>query len=184
MTTPHLDARIAERRSRRKRIAIGAGVIVVVAVVFIALAVRQAGQWGVPGFRFTNERGSRCVNTLTGHTCDPMTREDLESSADITLPAEAQVRTAVYTRSGTWSVHARVLLPKPIAHEYWKQLKEQFGPCVEHAPSTLRSEPDLTKFCVMNGTGLKDAPTDRRWTVATAIEPSGDTIAQFDIRQL
>ena len=184
MTTPHLDARIKERKARRKRVAIGTAIIVAIVIVTIAVVLNLAGRWGVPGFSFRNEYGSTCTNDLTGYVCDPITQENVTAVAGTDLPPEAELLGGHYTESGKWSMSARFRLPKPVAKDTVKQLKEDFGGCVEHAPSTLKTEPGLSRFCVMTDENApeKQSP-DKAWTVTTARAESGDTIVQLDVSE-
>lgn len=184
MTThPHLEARIQERRSRRKRVTIGVVVIVALIAILIAVVLRTAGSWGVPGFSFTNEYGSRCKNNITGHVCSPMTEEHIQALVKTEIPEGAEMISSTYTQSGSWSMMARYRLPEEVAADAVPELKKTFGGCASSAPSTLKIEPNLSKFCVMTSDNAPDDAPDGNWTVTTARADTGDTILQIDVHE-
>ena len=118
-----------------------------VAVVLFALT-RYAGGWGVPYFSFTSERGSRCVNNLTGYVCDPMSLSDVEFFGDIDLPDDARVVTGAYTSTHDYRLEAVLEVPPPSAATAAKALRGAFGPCIRNHPSILDTR-GLRNICVM-----------------------------------
>lgn len=181
---PNLDERIQERRGRRKRAAIGFVAIVALIAVIIAVVWRLAGSWGVPGFSFTNEYGSTCKNNLTGYVCSPMSEEHVRAVVDAELPEGMEMVASAYTKKGPWSMTARFLMPEEVAKDAIPKLRETYGDCAPSAPSSLKTEPGLTDFCVMTDARAPEgAPRDNRWTITTARDEAGDTVLQIDMSQ-
>ena len=185
MEHPHLEQRQEERRGRRKRILIGFSVILVLTVVIIAVVWRQAGVWGVPGFTFRHELGSHCTNTFTGYECE-MTPEHVRAVTETEFPPEAELGTATYIENGgLWSMTARFVLPENTADDALAQLKETFGDCTQHAPSSLRSEPGLTDFCVLTSDRSdSEMAKEKKWTIASARNETGEMVLQVDMSEV
>lgn len=181
---PYLDQQQQRKRARSKKILVGLGVMVLVCVVAFLVVWANAGRWGVPMFSFTNEHGSKCRNSFTGHSCHPMTKEDVEFRSQISIPADAQLVDGSWEQTHDYTLKARLIYPGAIAPEEFKKLGETFGDCYPNLPNELHNEPGLTGICTMTNTGIGAGgdPTARIWSISTANMPDGNTAVQIDIR--
>ncbi|MDO5501425.1 MAG: hypothetical protein Q4F67_17285 [Propionibacteriaceae bacterium] len=182
---PHLAQRQERRRSRRRRVAVG---LLVMGCLLLALAVflvLNAGRWGVPMFRFTNEYGSKCRNDWLGHHCSELTMADVERHVRVDLPPEARLESATWRQTHDYELTARLIYPQAVAEEGTARLGEVFGECRGGVPSPLSEVADLENVCVMTnaggfatGTGL----SSEIWRVATGVMPGGDVLVDLHIR--
>lgn len=181
---PNLDAQQDRRRGRGKQILRGLGVMAVVVVIVFVVILINAGRWGVPLFPFTNEHGSKCKNNFTGHTCHPMTKEDVAHRSQIEIPAEAELVDGMWSETHDYVLNARLTYPAATAPQEWKKLGETFGPCFPDLPNALHGQPGVSEICTMTnaGIGAGGDPTPRIWSVSTGNLPDGRMAVQIDIR--
>lgn len=181
---PNLDAQQQRRKGRGKKILRGLGIMAVVCVVVFVVILINAGRWGVPLFPFTNEHGSKCKNNFTGHTCHPMTKEDVAFRSEIQIPADAELVDGTWSQTHDYHLIARLNYPAATAPEEWKKLGETFGPCFPEPPNALHGKEGITGICTMTNTGIGAGgdPTPRIWSVSTGNLPDGNMAVQLDIR--
>lgn len=184
-THPHLDEVVRTRRSRRLRILTGFCVMVLVMLIALVVVATNAGRWGVPMFSFTNERGSKCRNDFLGHTCSPMTLEDISYRAEVRLAPDTKVLLGTWTQTHDFALTARLVFPAASAQTSWDTLKEKFGECRKDAPSPLASVPGLSGLCVMSNDSIRmegGQPPARLWQISTATQADGSTLVHMDIK--
>ncbi|OYO09562.1 hypothetical protein CGZ94_18030 [Enemella evansiae] len=184
-THPHLDEVVRTRRSRRLRILIGVCVMVLVLLIAWLVIAANAGRWGVPMFNFTNERGSQCRNDFFGHSCNPMTLEDISYRADVPLAADTKVLLGTWRQTHDFQLTARLVFPKESAKASYEALQQKFGECRQNQPSPLATVPDLTALCVMSNEFTRmegGLPPDRLWQISSATQADGSTLVHMDIR--
>jgi len=171
------------RGSKAVRVLGGTALMLAFVAVVLALLVRQAGDWGVPYFSFTSERGSACRNDLTGYTCDPLTLADVEFHGDLDLPADTVVLAGRYRATHDYEMTAQLRVPKASSAEADRALRESFGPCRKGVSTPLAAD-GLRKVCAMAseyGAGSGDLPS-RLFTVGSGLDEKGDRLVGLSIR--
>lgn len=164
---------------------IGFCVMVLVMLIALLVVAANAGRWGVPMFSFTNERGSQCRNNFLGHTCNPMTLEDISYRAGVSLRSDTKVLLSSWTQTHDFQLTARLVFPKETAKDSYEMLQKKFGECRKNQPSPLATVPDLTALCVMSNEFTRmegGQPPDRLWQVSSATQADGSTLVHMDIR--
>lgn len=184
---PHLDARAQRRRQSRRRALITLGVVLAVVLIVLVVLLVNAGRWGVPGFSFTNERGSRCHNHVVGVTCDPMTIEDVGFRAGIEIPPGATMQSATYSEAGRFDLTSQLTFPQPTAQQTADAFAAKFGDCRPGLATPLSAIEGIKDVCVrsndfpgatLNGGKL----SDRLWTVSTGNRPDGSVAVHLRVR--
>jgi len=166
---------VPDRQSQALRVAAGVLFMTGTVVIAFALVLQYAGGWGVPYFGFTTDRGSACKNTLTGHTCEPLTLADVEYYSDLDLPPDTRVISGVYRATHDYELDARLRAPPRSAAAALRGLQEAFGPCQPGHPSPLDSS-GVTGLCVLAN---DDAAADesevesRLYVVGTGLRRDG-----------
>lgn len=153
-----------------------AGIVVMAAVVTLVghqLWIRAAG-WGVPYASFTDEHGSSCVNTWSGHRCEPVTAAAVAARAEIDLPSGVVVSSGSEVQSRKWSLDAVLVVPQRSVKAYRAVAASRFGDCSELRGSELSGE--IETGCVRVGTGAREdghpVPTD--WVVSEGNALAGE----------
>jgi hypothetical protein len=169
------------RRRLPKAVRVISGILLMAAFVLIALAVlvRYAGGWGVPYFSFTNDRGSRCVNNLTGYTCTPLTLADVEFYGDIDLPDDSVTTSGRYVSTHDYQLDATLTVPAQSAARALAVLNKAFGKCLSNHPSPLNTT-GLKSVCVLSN---DDAVTNSRET-SSRLYIIGTGVAKDGTRQI
>ena len=177
--------RVKKQRWRKVlRVLIGVLAMAAFVVVAFAVVVRYAGGWGVPYFSFTNERGSHCVNNLTGYTCSPTTLADVKYFGDIDLPDDTRVVSGTYHSTHDYQLDSVLEVPPAQSASALKTLNQAFGRCVANHPSPIDTK-GLTNTCVMaNDDSVLESgePTSRVYTVATGVRKDGTRVIGLSIR--
>ncbi|GAA1428918.1 hypothetical protein GCM10009616_09800 [Microlunatus lacustris] len=172
------------RGSKAVRVLGGTVLMLAFVAVVLVLLVRQAGEWGVPYFSFTSERGSSCRNDLTGYTCDPLTLADVEFFGDLDLPADTVVLAGRYRATHDYEMTAQLRVPKASMKKADRALRESFGACREGVSTPLATD-GLRKVCTMaseNGVGKSGELPSRLFTVGSGLDEKGDRLVGLSIR--
>lgn len=153
-------------------------------LICLAILVRNAGGWGVPYFGFTTDRGSACVNRLTGYVCSPLNLADVKYYSDIDLPANTRVVSGSYTSTHDYRLDAVVEIPAGSPPGTMKALNQTFGPCLPGHPAPMNTA-GLTKVCVLaNDDAIIESgePTGRLYAVGTGLKEDGTRVIGLLIR--
>lgn len=147
-----------------------------------ALLWSQAPEWGIPYARYTNEDGSRCRTTWTGHVCSPLTMAEVATRTGVTFPAGTVIASSELVQTHEVELHARLVLPVG-AGDLGEPLEERFGPCRENQPSPL--PPEWEDRCVRTSDGVRIEgqlpPT--AWRVAGGRPPGAEQLTlDIDLR--
>lgn len=121
--------------------------MIILAAVPLVILSRYAGDWGVPYFSFSTERGSECTNDLAGFHCDDLTLDDIRWFGDIDLPDSTTVEHSYYKATHDFELQARVEIPKADAKDTVAQLNKTFGSCLDDHPTQLDTE-GLKGVCI------------------------------------
>lgn len=154
--------------------------------VLLAVLTRFAGAWGVPYFSFTSDRGSGCVNTWTGFSCDRLSLAEVEWRADVDLPASTQVLSGRYVSTHDYTIDATLRTPKADAAAALEALQGSFGKCLDDRPAPTGAG-GLKSLCVL-ADDLSDADSDdpgkssRLYTVGTGLDRNGDRVTVLSVR--
>ncbi|GAB3713457.1 hypothetical protein [Mariniluteicoccus flavus] len=183
---PHLDEQVRKRRSRSLKTVVGVaamGLVVIAALLFI---ISNAGRWGVPMFSFTNEHGSHCKNQFIGQRCEPMTLADIEARAEADIPDDAQIVSAVFTKTHDYDLDARLIYPAASAEAGVATLVKEFGECRPGIPTPLTQIPGVKDVCTMTNIGRISTdgkkPDPRIWQVSKGLQPDGRTAVHLHVR--
>lgn len=153
-------------------------------LVSLGVVLRYAGEWGVPYFSFTTDRGSSCTNDSTGYTCDQLTLADLEFYGDVDLPPDTAVVAGVYRATHDFSLNAQLLVPERSAAGGLKALNAAYGICRSGQLSPLPAG-SVTKLCVMANddavTGSSEV-SSRLYTVGTGLRKDGARLVALSMR--
>ncbi|WP_157677188.1 hypothetical protein [Auraticoccus monumenti] len=104
-----------------------------------ALLWSQAPEWGIPYARYTNDEGSRCRTTWTGHVCSPLTMAEVDARTGVTFPDGTSIQSSELVQTHDWELRVRLVLP-PETDDLEERLEERFGPCRKNQPSPLPPE--------------------------------------------
>lgn len=167
------------------RISIGVLLMAGFVMIVFGLLVRYAGSWGVPYFAFTSERGSPCVNKLTGYVCDPLTLADVQFYSDAELPGDTRVISGTYTATHDYLLQARLEVPKASSAAALKGLAAEFGGCVKGHPVPLETS-GLTSVCVLandDAVTREGEPPSRLFVIGTGVrKDDGTRVIEMAIR--
>ena len=176
------------RRPTRGRKALTVGIFCVSLVLGVLLALwvlsRFAGDWGIPYFSRTTERGSACVNTFTGFECSSLTLADVEYFGDLDLPADTRVVRSRYVSTHDYQLQAALEVPAAGATNALDSLKDSFGKCVANHPSPF-SEPGLSSLCILANdqeTTQQGTPDSRVYVVGTARRADKTLVVNLSVR--
>lgn len=173
---------MAERRNKAIRVSVGILLMAAFVLILFGILTRYAGVWGVPYFSFTSERGSPCVNKLTGYVCEPLTLADLQFYGDVTLPPDTRVIRGTYTATHDYVLQARVEVSKPSAAAAMAALAEEFGRCVPGHPAPMGTT-QLTSICVLandDAVTRQGEPPSRLYVIGTGIR-ADDGVRVIDL---
>ena len=166
---------VAQRQPKGMRVIAGVLLMAGVFLMGFALVLQYAGSWGVPYFGFTSPRGSPCKNTLTGHTCTPLTLADVEFHGDVDLPDDTRVLSGRYSATHDYQLEATLRVPRKSSAAALTALTEAFGGCQRGHPSPLPSQ-GLTNLCVLSNdaavTGSGDV-SSRLYLIGTGVRRDG-----------
>lgn len=170
----------------RKALKILAFSVALVLGVLLALAIlfRFAGGWGLPYFHFTTERGSRCVNTFTGFTCESVNLADVNYFGGMELPEQTQVVSSAYRSTHDYQLTAVLEAPPAAAAPARAALRDSFGRCVSDHPSPVAGQ-GLSKVCILaNDTDVTESgvPDSRVYVVATGLRRDGARVINLSVR--
>jgi len=177
---------VVKQRVRRALKILG-GMILMLGFVAVCLAVivRYAGGWGVPYFSFTTDRGSECVNRITGYVCSPLNLADVEYYADLDLPANTRVVSGTYTSTHDYRLESMLEVPgkwPPTAAI--KNLNQSFGRCLADHPAPFETT-GLTQVCVLaNDDAVVESgePAARLYVIGTGLRKDGTRVIGLFIR--
>lgn len=168
---------MAQGQNKAMRISIGLLLMAGFVMILFGLVTRYAGGWGVPYFSFTSERGSPCVNKLTGYVCDPLTLADVQFYSDAELPADTKVISGTYTATHDYTLRARMEVPKASADAALQALVEEFGGCVSGHPAPMETT-QLTSICILandDAVTRQGEPPSRLYVIGTGVRPDDGT---------
>lgn len=168
---------MAQGQNKAMRISIGLLLMAAFVLILFGLITRNAGSWGVPYFGFTSERGSPCVNKLTGYVCDPLTLADVQFYSDAELPADTTVISGSYTATHDYTLRARMEVPKASSGAALKALAEEFGGCVRGHPAPMETT-QLTGVCILandDAVTREGEPPSRLFVIGTGVRPDDGT---------
>lgn len=148
-----------QKRRRGRRILIGILVMLVVAAIPLLILSRYAGDWGVPYFTFTTDRGSVCTNDFTGYHCDDLTLDDIRWWGDIDLPDSTVIKSSRYKSTHDFDLDALVEVPKSDAKKTVAGLKKTFGDCIEDHPTRMDTD-GLKGACVLANDATDSTDSD------------------------
>lgn len=173
------------RRPHRVRaVLIGLGVMTLAVVVAAAVVWSRAGRWGVPYFSFTNEFGSQCTNGWAGHTCNPITLDQIADVAKVRFPVDTVIVNGEYRQTHDFFLNTRLEIPRNQAKKSLAAMNKAYGKCLPGHATTLPSD-GLKQICVMSnadGAVTKGVPEDRIYTVGTGVRSDGVRVVQIDLR--
>lgn len=174
-----------EKQRGRKALRVLAGIVGMAVFVVICLAIltRYAGGWGVPYFSFSTERGSPCVNKLTGYVCSPLNLADVEYYGDIDLPDDTQVISGTYTSTHDYRLESQLAVPASSAPAAWKGLSRAYGQCLRGHPVPMNTA-GLTQLCVLaNDDAVVESgePASRLYTIGTGVRKDGTRVIDLSI---
>lgn len=152
--------------------------------VTLAVLLRFAGDWGVPYFSFTSERGSPCRNDLTGHTCSPLTLADVEFYTDLDLPDDTAVRSGRYRATHDYELEAVLEVPAAGEADALAALRDTFGRCLRGRSSALDTD-GLRKVCVQSDDGSVEPSAEgpsRVYTVGSGVREDGTRVVAVTLR--
>lgn len=164
-------------QNKAMRISVGVLLMAGFVMILFGLVTRYAGAWGVPYFSFTSDRGSPCVNKLTGYVCDPLTLADVQFYSDAELPPDTTVINGRYTATHDYTLHARLEVPKASAVAAMAALSEEFGRCVAGHPVPMETT-QLKAVCVLandDAVTREGEPPSRLFVIGTGIRPDDGT---------
>jgi hypothetical protein len=166
---------VGRRRSKAARVLGGSLLMVGSVLIALAILVRFAGDWGVPYFSFTTDRGSVCRNDLVGYTCTRVTVADINFYADVDLPAQTQVVEARYHATHDYQLDANLAVPRAQSGAALKVLRKSYGRCQPGHPSLLDGS-GVKSLCVMandEAGAMATSETSRVFVVATGVTSAG-----------
>lgn len=176
---------MAERKHKALRISVGIVLMAGFVMILFGIVTRYAGAWGVPYFSFTSDRGSPCVNKLTGYVCDPLTLADVVFYSDAELPADTKVIDGTYTATHDYRLHARLEVPKASAAAAMTALAEEFGHCVASHPVPMETT-QLRGICVLandDAVTREGEPPSRLFVIGTGVRADeGTRVIDLTIR--
>lgn len=181
----YLEQLQAAKRARRKRVLTGVGIMTACVLVAWLVIYFNAGKWGVPGFGFKNEYGSRCKNQLVGHLCSPITAKEVTARSGVTIPESAELLQGSWAGAPAYELEARVAFPADMNQSLTEELKQKFGDCQQHAATPLYQVPGLKDHCIRTHEGkapVEGRPSPHLWNVASAVQPDGRMVVHFSIR--
>lgn len=140
---------VAARPKRKARtVLIGIAVMLIILAIPVLVLSRYAGEWGVPYFSFTTERGSTCTNDFVGHHCDDVTVEDLRWWGELPLPDSTTVLSSHYKATHDFTLDAVAEVAKEDRRSTARALRKRFGNCRPDQPTPLDTT-GLKSVCVM-----------------------------------
>ncbi|HEU5486938.1 MAG TPA: hypothetical protein VFU98_18695 [Microlunatus sp.] len=176
---------MAAGQNKAMRISIGLLLMAGFVMILFGLITRYAGGWGVPYFSFTSDRGSPCVNKLTGYVCEPLTLADVQFYSDAELPADTKVVSGAYTATHDYTLRARLEVPRASAAVALKGLTEEFGGCVPGHPVPMETT-QLSAVCVLandDAVTRQGEPPSRLYVIGTGIRADdGTRVIDLSIR--
>ena len=175
---------VGRRRRKALRVLAGIGLMTAFVLITFAILIRFAGNWGVPYFDFTSERGSPCTNNLTGFVCTPVTLAEIEFHAEIDLPDDTRVVDGTYQATHDYQLEALLDVPPASADAALKALNETFGACLPDQPAPLNTE-GLAKVCTMatlDAITESGEPASRLYVVGTGVRKDGSRPIFMTIR--
>lgn len=183
---PAPSTTLRRRAKARKALRIAIFCVSLVLGVVLALLVlaRFAGGWGIPYFSTTTANGSRCVNTVTGFTCEALTLGDVELFGDVDLPDDTRVVRSNYVSTHDYALQAALEVPAPGAKDALAALQDSYGKCVKDHPSPL-DEPGLRSLCILANdqeTTQTGVPDSRVYVVGTALRTDGTRVVNLSVR--
>ena len=152
-------------------------------LIALSIVLRYAGGWGVPYFSFSTDRGSPCVNNITGYTCTPTTLADVEYFGDIDLPDDTRVVSGTYRSTHDFQLDSVLEVPAASAPVALKSLNESFGKCRTGQPSPMDTT-GLSKICVLandDSTIENGEPSSRIYSIATGLRKDGTRMIGLSI---
>ncbi|MGY4720911.1 hypothetical protein [Naumannella cuiyingiana] len=180
----HLAQRRDERRRRTRRNLITLGVIMALAAGAIIAVLTMAGRWGVPGFSYTNDLGSRCTNKILGHTCDQVSVAEINARAETTLPEQTEVLQSSYSEAQDWGLSAVVVVPAADAASTDAMLTERFGKCDGDLPADALPADEYTDTCRRSATqsfGADGDPVRSMHHVFSGVRPDGALVISLEV---
>ncbi len=175
-----LAAMARDPLSRRAlRVLLGSALMVGLVAAAAAVIWSQAVRLGLPYASFTNEAGSSCETTWTGHVCSPLTLADVEAQSGLALPAGTRVEESRLVRTHDTAFTARLLLPAE-RDGLEDRLQELFGECQDGHPYPLPA--DWQDQCVRtsNGKRVEGQLPPNTWRVASG-RPEGTEELTLDL---
>lgn len=172
------------RGAKALRVLVGTLLMAGFVAICLAVVFRFAGGWGVPYFSFTTERGSDCVNRITGYVCTPLNLADVEYYGDIDLPDNTRVLNGTYTSTHDYRLESLLEVPGGTPAGAMKSLNEAFGPCRSGHPSPIDTT-DLKQVCVLaNDDAVIESgePTGRLYVIGTGLREDGARVIGLSIR--
>jgi hypothetical protein len=168
---------VAAGQNKAMRISVGVLLMAGFVMILFGLITRYAGSWGVPYFGFTSDRGSPCMNKMTGYVCEPLTLADVQFYSDAELPADTKVVSGTYTATHDYTLQARLEVPKGSAAAALQALSEEFGACVRDHPVPLETT-QLSAICVLandDAVTREGEPPSRLYVIGTGIRADDGT---------
>jgi hypothetical protein len=175
---------VAEAVPKAIRIIVGLMLMAAFVLIIFGLMVRYAGGWGVPFFSYTSERGSKCTNTMTGYTCEPLTLADVEFYTDLDLPADTRVMSGRYAATHDYSLNASLRMTPRSQAAGFAALRREFGECQPNHPPPISTN-GLSQFCVLsNDIAVNRAgePPGRIYVVGTGVAKNGIRVVSLAVR--
>lgn len=154
--------------------------MIVVLAIPAAIVSKFAGDWGVPYFSFTTDRGGKCTNNLVGYSCDQLTVADIAWWGDVDLPEDTEIVRAHYEATHKFNLDAVVVVPKENAKSTYQKLHKTFGSCGQERPSNLDTN-KLKHRCIManqeSDLRKHNGPvSDRDYVIDTGLRDDGSRV--------
>lgn len=147
-----------------------------------ALLWSQAPEWGIPYARYTNDAGSQCRTTWTGHVCSPLTLADVVARTEVAFPSGTVVESSELVQTHDLELQVRLLLPADPG-DLEQQLEDRFGPCRDNQPSPLPSEWEDRCVRTHDALRIEGQLPPTAWRVAGGRPPGAEQLTlDIDLR--
>ncbi|MGJ3509249.1 hypothetical protein [Enemella sp. A6] len=176
-TTTH-----SKQRARRKlrEVLIGLTLMILITGAALWFVLSKAGEWGVPGFTYTNEYGSTCENGFVTNTCTELTREELGARLEVPFPEQTEVLESTLEEGSNTTLRAKIRFPQADAGKFQAALAEKYGHCRNDLPPPAMAE-GMQKPCVMGNDRFASESMSIRYVLVLGVrEGEQDPVLGMD----
>ncbi len=158
------------------RILIGIVVMGLFTAAALGFVLKRAGDWGIPYFSYTAPGGTICTNTIDGHNCPYVTKDDFQRWSNLDVPEGTMLLRASYASdllSSTMSATLRTDADQ--AEDFLALLTETFGDCQPGGVEPAELD-GFDELCIANSArarGTQGVSFTRSWSFATGLNEDG-----------